>query len=185
MKKRNFLIVVDVQNDFITGTLRNEEAMKKVSNIVDRINNFNGDCILVTQDTHHDDYLETDEGKKLPVAHCIENDFGWEIEPSVKEALDKANERGILVNFFKKNTFGSYVLYTYFRGVNGLNDFNIDIVGFCTDICVVSNALLLKTALCDSKNVNINVIENCCAGVTPESHEAALKTMEMCQINIV
>lgn len=182
MKK--ILCVIDVQNDFITGSLRNEEAIKVVPNIVKKINEFDGNVIYVTMDTHGTNYLETDEGKNLPVTHCVKYTNGWLIEPSVKEALDKASERLIRVEYIEKPTFGSYELIDkLFINAIHSNQVTIDYVGFCTDICVVSNVLLAKAKLYDT--ATINVYADCCAGVVPETHKAALMTMKMCQVNII
>ena len=183
MEKKNILVVIDVQNDFITGSLRNEEAIKKVPNIVKRINEFNGDAILYTMDTHTPSYMATKEGQKLPFIHCVKGTQGWEIEPSVMEAIDEAKNRGINVVRIEKPTFGSFRLPEEIRRVVRGSEVDIEFVGFCTDICVVSNALMTKAAYYSKGN--IKVVEDCCAGVTPESHEAALTTMKMCQIDVI
>lgn len=181
MKK--ILVLVDVQNDFIDGSLRNEDAIKTVPNIVDYINKFDGDAIYATKDTHHDDYLDTPEGKKLPVVHCIENTEGWQINSEVYGALVKAMNRNIDLCFIEKPTFGSYELIKMLKeDLGDLRNVEIEICGFCTDICVVSNALMIKAEFYD--RANITVLKDLCAGVTPESHEAALTTMQMCQIDI-
>lgn len=183
METRKILAVIDVQNDFITGSLRNEEAIKKVPNIVKKINGFDGDAIFYTMDTHQENYMETNEGKKLPVIHCVKGTDGWQIETSVMAALNEAKNRGIKVVCIEKPTFGSYDLVDAIKRVSLWADVDIEFVGFCTDICVVSNALLVKAAFYDKAMVS--VIEDCCAGVTPESHEAALTTMRMCQIDVI
>ena len=178
------LCVIDCQNDFITGALRNEEAIKKIPNIVEKIRKFDGDRICVTTDTHFDNYLETREGIALPVKHCIAGSDGWNIEPNVKAALHDASLRNISVIYIEKPTFGSYELVNNLRLTYGrYADVSIELIGFCTDICVVSNAILLKAAFYN--NADIFVDASCCAGVTPETHDAALKTMKMCQINII
>lgn len=183
MKTKKVLVVIDVQNDFITGSLRNEEAIKKVPNIVKKIRNFKGDAIFYTMDTHSENYLFTKEGEKLPVVHCVNSTDGWEIEPNVKAALEDAKLRNIKVVRVEKPTFGSYDLVNEIKHISLWADLDIEFVGFCTDICVVSNALLVKAAFYEK--AKISVIENCCAGVTPESHEAALTTMRMCQIDVI
>ena len=183
METRKVLAVIDVQNDFITGSLRNEEAIKKVPNIVKKINEFDGDAIFYTMDTHPENYIETNEGKKLPVVHCVKGTEGWEIEASVKAALEDAKLRNIKVVCVEKPTFGSYDLVEEIKRVSLWADLDIEFVGFCTDICVVSNALLVKAAFYD--RADIKVIEDCCAGVTPETHFAACKTMQMCQIDVI
>lgn len=185
MKK--ILVIIDCQNDFITGSLRNEEAIKKVPNIVKKINENDWDEIFVTQDTHTDDYLNTKEGKNLPVVHCIKYTDGWNIETSIANAIKNAKyNKNINVIYIHKPTFGSKNLrdmicdsakYYYDK------DIYIEFVGFCTDICVVSNVLLVKEALYE--NADITVDASCCAGVTPESHNAALLTMKMCQIKVI
>lgn len=175
MKK--ILIVVDMQNDFIDGSLGTPEAEAIVDNVVAKIGTYPSTCVYATKDTHQDDYLMTQEGEKLPVAHCIEGTQGWEINAKVKEALGTA----IQVN---KITFGSMqladMIVMEFMG-HDPEECEIELVGLCTDICVVSNALILKARL---PEVKISVDASCCAGVTPETHEAALKTMQMCQIEV-
>ena len=183
MKTKKILVVVDCQVDFITGSLRNEEAIKKVPNIVKKINEFDGDAIFYTMDTHAENYMETNEGKKLPVVHCVKGTEGWEIEASVKAALEDAKLRNIKVACVEKPTFGSYDLVEEIKRISLWSDLDIELVGFCTDICVVSNALLVKAAFYEK--AKITVVEDCCAGVTPETHFAACKTMQMCQIDVV
>ena len=180
---KRFLICIDCQNDFITGSLRNEQAILAVPNMVKKIHEFDGDAIFVTLDTHRDDYLSTKEGEKLPVTHCVKGSWGWNIEENVKAALNDASLRGIKVDFIEKPTFGSESLVDRVI-VDSLHEdeIEIEIFGLCTDICVVSNALLLKAALYD--RANITVLSKCCAGVTEELHDAAIKTMRSCQINI-
>ncbi|NLG02842.1 MAG: cysteine hydrolase [Clostridia bacterium] len=169
MKK--LLIVVDMQNDFVTGSLGTKEAEKIVQAVVNKVQKYKlaGDDILFTRDTHTADYLQTQEGKKLPVEHCIEGTWGWEIIDELKPYAQ---------NVFNKPTFGSLSLV---ESVVQREYSEIELVGLCTDICVVSNALLLKTNLLDTE---ITVDASCCAGVTPETHQAALATMKMCQVNI-
>ena len=176
MKK--ILIVVDMQNDFIDGSLGTPEAEAIVDNVVAKIGAYAKDCVIATRDTHQDDYLMTQEGQNLPVAHCIEGKQGWEINAKVQEALGDA----VIVN---KPTFGSYELAELIaKECEGHkeSECEIELIGLCTDICVVSNAMLLKAKLPEAK---ISVDASCCAGVTPESHEAALKTMAMCQIKVL
>lgn len=186
METKKVLIVIDCQNDFIDGSLRNEDAIKAVPNIVKKINEFNGDYILVTMDTHEENYLETNEGKKLPVVHCIKDTDGWKINKDIAKAIQLAEGRnnGNRVIYFEKPTFGSELL-SEFISTDGdlMGQLEIEFVGFCTDICVVSNALMVKAAT--YSRANISVIKSCCAGVTPASNDAALQTMQMCQINIV
>ena len=179
---KRILILVDVQNDFITGSLRNEEAIKVVPNIVRKVKNFDGNYIFLTQDTHDENYMTSKEGMKLPVVHCIDGTDGWAIEPSVAKAIDeKQNSSSIIVETLVKPTFGSNELAHEISKIPG--ELEIEICGFCTDICVVSNTLLLKASLFDRADITVDA--SCCAGVTPESHNAALTTMEMCQIDII
>lgn len=161
------LIVVDMQNDFIDGSLGTKEAQKIVAKVKNKIDEYRerGDEIIFTRDTHQKDYLETSEGKKLPVEHCIMGTQGWEIpkELDIPECLH-----------IDKPTFG-------WKHWNEYEFEAIELVGLCTDICVVSNALMLKAFFPD---VVISVDASCCAGVTQESHQAALMTMKMCQIEV-
>lgn len=173
MKK--LLIVVDMQNDFIDGALGTKEAMAIVPNVVKKINEWDGD-IITTRDTHTNDYMNTREGKYLPVPHCIKNTPGHEINDDVKEALMNAN---VDVTVIDKITFGSVNLPEMV--VSGRYDY-VELVGLCTDICVVSNAMLIKAAL---PEIDVAVDADCCAGVTPDTHNAALTTMKMCQINVI
>ena len=168
MKKT--LIVIDMQNDFIDAALGTKEAQAIVPNVKKKIEEYRarGDKIIFTRDTHQNDYLNTNEGKHLPVEHCIEGTYGWQIS----NELDVNSEDFV----FNKPTFGS--LRWKDMELHG----DIEIVGLCTDICVVSNALILKAVYPES---NIAVDASCCAGVTPESHKAALTTMKMCQINVI
>ena len=164
------LIVVDMQNDFIDGALGTKEAEAIVPRVVDKIRNFDG-MVLATRDTHEADYLQTQEGKNLPVPHCIENTPGWEID----SALDTTGAR-----IFDKPSFGSEELVQYLKGLDNLT--SAEFVGLCTDICVITNVLSVKCAL---PELPIAVDSACCAGVTPESHENALAAMRMCQIRIL
>ena len=162
------LIVVDMQNDFIDGSLGTKEAQAIVPRVAAKIKEYveNGDEVIFTRDTHSENYLDTPEGKKLPVGHCIKGTHGWEIADGLyvdgAVCIDKPN-------------FG-------WPNWNERTFEEIELVGLCTDICVVSNALILKAQFPD---VNISVDSSCCAGVTPQSHEAALLTMKMCQIDMI
>lgn len=179
------LVVVDVQNDFVDGSLRNEEAIKAIPNIVKKIENFDGSYIFVTRDTHQINYLETNEGKHLPVVHCVKGTDGWYVNADVAKVLHRRElrEDGCLINYIDKPTFGSTELVEKIINVSkGDPNIEIEFIGFCTDICVVSNVLLTKAGLYESANISVDA--SCCAGVTPESHKAALLTMRMCQINI-
>ncbi len=171
---RKILIVIDMQKDFIDGSLGTKEAQAIVENVVRKIGEYAEGDVYATRDTHQENYLETSEGRHLPVVHCVEGTEGWEIEPRVAQALGGAP----IVN---KPTFGSVVLAELLQEENDREELEIELVGLCTDICVVSNALLLKAAM---PEITIAVDASCCAGVTPESHEAALTTMQMCQIEV-
>lgn len=187
-------ILVDAQVDFITGALANKFAQAKVPNIVNKIKNWDG-VIIATHDTHFNKvqvtsgwppmegkpYEETLEGQKLPVPHCIKLTDGWEIEKTILDELQKKNQDD-KYNFHSvdKYTFGMLDLPEYIKKL-GIEFDEIEIWGFCTDICVISNALILRAAF---PNMKITVVKDCCAGVTPELHEAALKVMQSCQIDI-
>ena len=170
------LVVVDMQNDFISGALGTPEAQAIVPNVKKKIEAAakNGDLIVYTKDTHFQDYLDTKEGKKLPVEHCLIDSDGWQIPDELLPPVGYTNTEVI-----EKYTFGSLLLAELLARVECDE---IELVGLCTDICVVSNALLLKARVYN--DIDISVDATCCAGVTPETHEAALKTMEMCQINV-
>lgn len=172
MKK--LLVVVDMQNDFIDGSLGTSEAVAIVPNVVEKIENWDGD-IIATQDTHFLNYLETKEGNYLPIIHCVVNTLGHKINEEVFSTLINTHNFATL----NKTTFGSTALPELIRGLG--YDY-IELVGLCTDICVISNALLLKA---NYPEIDIAVDANCCAGVTPESHAAAIQTMKMCQIEII
>ena len=173
MKK--ILIVVDMQNDFVDGALGTKEAVSMVDHVVEKIENFVGD-IIVTYDTHQENYMDTQEGKNLPVPHCIRGTEGWELDQRVQEALNKKKYKII-----EKPTFGAVELPEYVKATYDPSEISIELIGLCTDICVVSNALLLKAHFVETE---ISVDASCCAGVTPESHEAALTTMKMCQVKV-
>jgi nicotinamidase-related amidase len=177
---RKVLIVVDVQNDFITGALRNEEAIKRLPNIVNLVKTSKFDDIYLTMDTHDETYPNSLEGKKLPVKHCIEGTEGHKLAKELVKALKDFPA----LRIFKKNTFGAVHLARELRDLVDLSvnqEIEFTIVGFCTDICVVSNALLLRAF---APNAKITVFKDCCAGTNEDNHEAALKTMESCQIDV-
>ena len=174
MKK--FLIVVDMQKDFIDGALGSKEACAIVSAAVKKIADFDGE-IFATYDTHFDDYMDTAEGKKLPVAHCIKVTEGWQLNREISAAL-----KGKKYTPVEKYTFGSVKLPELIKKAAGNDEFSIELIGLCTDICVVSNTLLLKASFPEAP---IAVDEKCCAGVTPEKHDAAIETMKSCQIDIL
>lgn len=170
MKKA--LIIIDMQNDFVTGSLGTKEAEEIVGAVEAKVKAAREDKteILFTRDTHGEDYLVTKEGRSLPVVHCVKGTDGWEIIDCLKPYADTV---------FDKETFGSTALSDY---VASQNYDAVELAGLCTDICVVSNALLLKARM---PEMDISVDPKCCAGVTPESHKAALLTMQMCQIQIL
>ncbi len=172
---KRILVVVDMQNDFIDGALGTKEAEGIVGRVVEEIRSYPAGNIYATRDTHGRDYLKTNEGKYLPVEHCIEGSMGWQIQEEVAAAMPQA----ILVD---KPAFGSLELAELLWEEAQKEELEIELVGLCTDICVVSNALLLKAKLPETK---IIVKAACCAGVTPKSHEEALATMKMCQVEVV
>ena len=171
MKK--ILVVVDMQNDFVDGALGTAEAVRIVPAVVDKIRSYPADCVWATRDTHPVDYLQTQEGRNLPVEHCIKGTSGWELTPAVAEAMPAE------ARYFDKPTFGSDELGCALAEENAKQPSEVEFIGLCTDICVISNALLANAFL---PEVKISVDPACCAGVTPEAHEAALATMRSCQI---
>ena len=171
---QEILVVVDMQNDFVTGPLGTPEARTILPKVAEKVKNFPG-RVLFTRDTHEENYLESREGKVLPVPHCIRGSWGWEICPEL-ETLRKEEP-------VDKPTFGSTGLGEVLRAADqyGEKIGKITLVGVCTDICVISNALLLRAFLPEAE---IAVDAACCAGVTPESHQTALRAMKACQITI-
>lgn len=168
------LVVIDMQNDFIDGALGTPEACAIVPAVVDKIRNFDG-LILATRDTHGADYLNTQEGRNLPVEHCIKGTKGWELNPEISELIKETP--------IDKPTFGSCELGMRLKELaQHENIENITLIGVCTDICVISNAMIIKAFL---PEVPVTVVKECCAGVTPESHLRALEAMRSCQIEIV
>ena len=183
---KQILLVIDVQNDFITCALKNEAAIAQLPNLTKFVTENKFDETFVTMDTHGNDYLKTLEGKNLPVPHCIKGTHGWQMPIDFKKALYK-NQK--VTEVFEKPTFGSTWLAANLKANNTWDnittfpeDYEFTIIGFCTDICVVSNALMLRAYFPNSK---ITVRKDCVAGVTPESNEAALLTMKMCQIEVI
>ena len=163
------IVVVDVQNDFVNGALGTKEAEAMVPRLVEKLKSEKDAHLVFTQDTHKENYLETQEGKRLPVKHCIKNTEGWQIFPALSEFLPNAE-------VIEKKSFGS----TRLPSVVSKYD-EVELCGLCTDICVVSNALILK-AFFPEKTVSVDA--NCSAGVTPESHKEALNVMKACQVEI-
>ena len=197
MKK--ILIVVDCQNDFIDGALGTAEAQAIVPKVADYIRNHadKDTVLLVTKDTHSSNYAETLEGKNLPVAHCIKNSYGWELNPAIQEAIyDTRGKYHSFDSYFpyisdhiiEKPSFGSIDLQNLLymlddeAGMQSGDIAEITLMGLCTDICLLANSVLCKTTL---PEVPVRVVAECCAGVTPESHERALEAMKMLQIEIV
>lgn len=180
------MVVVDCQKDFIDGALGTKEAQEMIPRLVEKIRtaDIQDTVFIFTRDTHDENYLKTDEGKTLPVIHCVKNTEGWKIDPRL---TDFFNGGPYIVD---KPTFGSSDLcdvlmqdietIKQFRSVSSITE--IEFVGLCTDICVVSNALMLKARLGANSGITVSVDGSCCAGTTPEAHEAALKVMESCQI---
>ncbi len=174
---REILIVVDMQKDFVDGSLGTKEAVAIVPSVVKEMKK-KYDKVFLTRDTHQPDYLETREGRFLPVVHCVENTSGWQFDKKVGKAAEKLENAEII----NKPTFGSEQLIELLKKENEKEAIGrITLIGLCTDICVVSNALMVKAAF---PEMDVRVLKDCCAGVTPETHEAALTTMKMCQIVI-
>ena len=171
---QKILLVIDMQNDFIDGALGTAEAVAIVDKVAEKIRSFPG-RVIFTRDTHEENYMETQEGRNLPVPHCIRGSQGWQI----REELEKLRTEPAV----DKPTFGSQALGELLLKLDKEEQIeSITLVGLCTDICVVSNALIIKATFPDAQ---VKVDSACCAGVTLESHEAALKTMQMCQVEVV
>lgn len=171
---RRILVVVDMQNDFIDGALGTKEAVSIVPAVKEKITTYAPEDVYYTLDTHETDYLQTQEGKYLPVEHCIRGTEGWKLSPELEAELSGAKR-------YEKPTFGSVNLAFRLRELANEEEIEVELVGLCTDICVVSNALLLKAMM---PEVRISVDAACCAGVTPDNHRAALQTMKSCQIQV-
>ena len=165
---RKILIVIDMQNDFIDAALGTKEAVAIVDAVKKKIWTYPARDIIATMDTHGENYMETQEGKYLPVPHCIKGTKGWEIRPDIAELLKGAK-------IYEKPTFGSTALAADLKALSEQEEIELELIGLCTDICVVSNALLLKAAM---PEVKISVEPSCCAGVTPEKHMAARETRQ-------
>ena len=171
---RKILIVIDMQNDFIDAALGTKEAVSIVEAVKDKIRSYAPENVIATMDTHGENYMETQEGKYLPVPHCIKGSEGWKIRSDIAALLEGAK-------IYEKPTFGSTALAADLKELSGREEIELELVGLCTDICVASNALLLKAFM---PEVKISVDAACCAGVTPEKHLAALETMRSCQIQV-
>lgn len=172
---KQILIVIDMQNDFISGSLGSEEAKLIVKNVVEICKKYTIENIYATRDTHYNNYLETLEGKNLPIEHCLKDSNGWQIIDELKDYI-------LEENIFNKEVFGSIELAKRMKKLAEKEEIEITLVGVCTDICVISNALLLKTYL---PNTSINVIENCCAATSKENQKYAIEMMKSNQIKIV
>lgn len=170
-----YLVVVDMQKDFVDGALGTKDAQTIVPNVVKAIQRFQGK-IIYTKDTHEENYLDTQEGRNLPVVHCVKGTDGWQLDAQVAAVQD--SEAAV----FEKETFGSKQLALYLQQANEKETIEeIVFIGLCTDICVISNAMLVKAFL---PEVPVTVWKDCCAGVTPESHNNALEAMKICQIRV-
>ena len=192
MKK--VLVVVDMQNDFITGVLGTEEAKVITPKVAQYIRDHaDKDTVLFfTRDTHDADYLNTQEGKKLPIPHCLKDTYGWELAPEMEEVIyDTRDKYSDFDTYFPyvsdhiidKPTFGSIDLQNLLYVLDEEDDVKeITLLGVCTDICVISNAMLAKATLPEA---TVKVVADCCAGVTPDRHNIALEAMDYCQIEIV
>jgi nicotinamidase-related amidase len=163
-----------MQNDFIDAALGTKEAVSIVDGVKEKIRSYPAVDVIATMDTHGENYMETQEGKYLPVPHCIKGSDGWKIRPDIAELLTGAK-------IYEKPTFGSMELANDLKELSGREEIELELAGLCTDICVVSNALLLKAAM---PEVQICADAACCAGVTPQKHFAALETMRSCQIHV-
>jgi len=175
MKK--ILVVVDMQNDFVDGSLGTKESAAIIPNVVKKIREFDGYEIFVTYDTHHENYMNTLEGQKLPIIHCIEGSRGHELNEEVKAALSGRSYVDV-----QKAGFGSFSITRGLKDRYPGEEMEFELIGLCTDVCVVSNALIIRAGY---PNARITVDASCCAGITPESHRAALETMKCCQIDII
>ena len=171
---RKILVVIDMQNDFVDGSLGTAEAEAIVENVKQKIRTYAPEDVFATMDTHSEDYMNTQEGENLPVMHCIKGTEGWEIRSDIAALMPEAR-------IYEKPTFGSTRLAADLADIAREEEIRIELIGLCTDICVVSNALLLKAMM---PEVEISVDASCCAGVTPEKHLAALETMRSCQIQV-
>ena len=192
MKK--VLVVVDMQNDFITGVLGTEEAKAITPKVAQYIRDHaDKDTVLFfTRDTHDADYLNTQEGKKLPIPHCLKDTYGWELAPEMEEVIyDTRDKYSDFDTYFPyvsdhiidKPTFGSIDLQNLLYALDEEDDVKeITLLGVCTDICVISNAMLAKATLPEA---TVKVVADCCAGVSPETHKTALEAMKLCQIDII
>ena len=174
---KRILVAVDLQKDFVDGALGTAEAVKIIPAAAEKIASFSGDMLFVTYDTHYENYMDTLEGKKLPVPHCIEGTEGHALNSKIAEALEKKEHTDII-----KNTFGTFEIAKILKEKYAGEELEIELIGLCTDICVASNAIILRAQF---PNSVIRVDSKCCAGVTPQSHADALSTLSSCQIDIL
>lgn len=172
---RKLLIVIDMQNDFIDAALGTKEAVSIIEPVKEKIRSYPASDVIATMDTHGENYMETQEGKNLPVPHCIKGSDGWRIRPEIADLLTGAK-------IYEKPVFGSIALAQDLKALSQKEEIELELIGLCTDICVVSNAILFKTLM---PEVKITVDQSCCAGVTPDKHLAALETMRSCQIHVI
>lgn len=176
MQSKKKLVVIDVQNDFVTGSLGTKEAQAMLPRLIEKVKTFDGE-ILMTRDTHEANYMETQEGRMLPVPHCIRGTEGWALVPELEAIRVEQN-----LKVYDKPCFGSLELVADMKAAYERGELeSLELVGICTDICVVSNALMLKSTMLE---LPMYVDADCCAGVTPEKHEAALEVMRSCQVNV-
>ena len=173
---QKILVVVDMQNDFVEGSLGTKEAMEATDHAVKKLKDFEG-IVYVTLDTHYQNYLQTAEGRKLPVVHCVRKSYGWRLHEKILNAL-----MGRKYNLIEKETFGSTGLVDEIAEWKSRGEIEIELIGLCTDICVISNAMLIKAV---TPEMAVCVDGRCCAGVTQKSHENALEAMRMCQVEIL
>lgn len=171
------LIVIDMQNDFIDGSLGTKEAVNIVPNVIKKIKEYDGE-VIYTRDTHDEKYLQTQEGINLPVIHCLKESKGWNIKDEIMVLAENSKSK-----IFNKPSFGSTELVDYIKEIYSNGQVaEVEIIGLCTDICVISNAIMIKSSI---PEIKVIVDSNCCAGVTPQSHKNALEAMKMCQIKII
>lgn len=183
MQALKVLLVVDVQNDFVTGALANPDAQKRIPRIKEKIQQRidEGWQVIFTQDTHYDEYLATMEGKYLPVPHCVENTWGWQLVDEISEFAKSQPYVTIIKNRFCDNLLYKMIRNRLYNISREIDITEIELVGFCTDICVVSNALALKASV---DNTIISCDASCCAGTSIVAHNAALTVMKSCQVEV-
>jgi len=169
---RKILVVIDMQNDFIDGSLGTKEAVEILPRVIKKIKEYKRQDVFATRDTHGEDYLKTLEGKHLPVPHCVKDTYGWQLQSDIGELIDEKN-------IFNKESFGSLDLSQHLLRLSESEELKIELVGLCTDICVISNAILIKNTLV---NTDVTVDSSCSAGVTPESHKTALASLKTLQV---